>query len=793
MLKNYLKTAWRSLLKNRTSSIINISGLAVGMSVTMLISLWIRDELSFNEYHINHKQIAQVMQHRISNGIVTTGVAVPLTLDAALRKNYGGDFKHIALTSWTGDHILAAGDKRLSWPGVFMGSEGPEMFSLNMLKGSRSGLQDPSSLLISKSLATALFADTDPLGQLVNFDNNASLKVTGVYEDLPHNSTLSGLAFIAPWAHYVAYHSWVKRAADNWGENSFQLYVQLADNADMTKVSEKIKDIKLKNVNKEDAKYKPVIFLQPMSKWHLYTEFKNGVNTGGAIEYVWLFGMIGFFVLLLACINFMNLSTARSEKRAREVGIRKAIGSRRDQLIRQFFSESFLMAACAFSVSLLLVFLVLPYFNDVADKTISIPFVNPFFWLANSCFIVFTGLIAGSYPALYLSSFKPVKVLKGAFKASRFAAVPRKILIVVQFTVSVILIIGTVVVFNQIQFAKNRPVGYERNGLVITSSTGELHNHFDAVKADMMKAGVITEMAEASSPMNAIHNGKGDIYWKERDPAATYDFATIYVSPEYGNTSGWQITAGRDFSRQFITDSSAVILNEAAVKYMGLTNPVGEIIRFDNKDHTVIGVTKDMVMESPYEPARQTIYYFKDNGFDYLIFKINPTISAHEAINKIAATYKSYSPSVPFSYQFANDEYAKKFNDEERIGKLAGFFSILAIFISCLGLSGMASFMAEQRIKEIGVRKVLGATVFSLWQLLSKDFIVLISISLLLAVPAAYYFMHTWLQNFPYHTGLSWLIFAAAGCGALVITLLTVSYQSIKAAMANPVKSLRTE
>ena len=793
MIKNYFKTALRSILKNKTSSVINISGLAVGMAVVMLISLWIGDEQSFDKYHKNYDRIAQVMQHRTNNGTINTGVAVPLTLDAALRKNYGSDFKHIALASWTGYHILAAGDKKLSWLGDFMGPEGPEMFSLNMLKGSRNALQDPSSILISKSVATAFFADTDPMGQLIKFDNNASLKVAGVYEDLPHNTTLHDLAFIAPWDYYAASHSWVKRAIDNWGENSFQLYVQLTDNADMAKVSEKIKDIKLKNVDKEDAKYKPVIFLQPMSKWHLYAEFKNGINTGGLIEYVWLFGIIGAFVLLLACINFMNLSTARSEKRAKEVGIRKAIGSLRTQLISQFFSESLLMATCAFAISLVLVFIALPFFNEVADKKMSIPLTNPLFWIINAGFIFFTGLIAGSYPALYLSSFNPVKVLKGTFKAGRFAAIPRKVLVVFQFTVSVILIIGTIVVFKQIQFAKNRPVGYERNGLISTVSTDELHDHFNAVKTDMLRSGAITEMAEASSPMTAIHNGKGDIYWKERDPATTYDFASIYVTPEYGKTVGWQLAAGRDFNRQLITDSSAVILNEAAVKYMGLKNPIGEIIRFDNRDHTVIGVTKDMVMQSPYEPARQTIFYIHNNDFDYLIFKINPDMSAHEAISKIATICKAYSPSVPFSYEFADEEYAKKFSDEERIGKLAGFFSILAIFISCLGLSGMASFMAEQRIKEIGVRKVLGATVFSLWQLLSKDFFVLVIISLFIAIPASYYFMHGWLQNYSYHSDLSWLIFAAAGSGALIITLLTVSYQAIKAAMANPVKSLRTE
>jgi len=362
-----------------------------------------------------------------------------------------------------------------------------------------------------------------------------------------------------------------------------------------------------------------------------------------------------------------------------------------------------------------------------------------------------------------------------------------------QFTVSVVLIIGTIIVFKQIQFAKNRPVGYNRNGLVSTGSTDDLHNHFNAVKTDLLRTGAITGMAESSSPLTDIHNGKGDIFWKEKDPAMTYDFASIYVTSEYGRTVGWQLAAGRDFNSQLLTDSSSVILNEAAVKYMGLKNPIGEIVRFDNKDHTVIGVAKDMVMQSPYEPARQTIFYIANNDFDYLVFKINPDISAHEAISKITTVCKAYSPSVPFSYKFTDEEYAKKFNDEVRIGKLASFFAVLAIFISCLGLFGMASFVAEQRTKEIGVRKVLGASVFNLWGLLSKDFVLLVLLSCAIAIPAAYYFMHNWLLNYEYRTEISGWIFVAAGSGALIITLLTVSFQSIRAAMMNPVKSLRTE
>ena len=547
-------------------------------------------------------------------------------------------------------------------------------------------------------------------------------------------------------------------------------------------------------MSREDIKFKPLMFLQPMSKWHLYSEFKNGVNTGGAIQYVWLFGIIGIFVLLLACINFMNLSTARSEKRAKEVGIRKAVGSLRGQLISQFFCESLLIAVLAFGFSVLLVQLALPWFNHIAGKQLVILWNNPLFWIMSAGFTLFTGLIAGSYPALYLSSFNPVKVLKGAFKAGPLAAIPRKVLVVVQFTISVVLIIGTIIVFKQIQFAQNRPVGYNRDGLVnIEVSNDDLHQHFDAFRTDLIKSGAVTEVTEASSPTTGVYNNRGDVSWKGKDPSMSSSFGNISVTSQYGKTVGWQFTDGRDFSANFLSDSAAIVLNQAAVKYMDLKNPIGETITIGKRNMVVIGVVKDMVMESPYEPVKQTFFRIGRGRFDDIIIRINPNVSAHEALSKMAAVCKTYSPAVPFAYKFADDEYAKKFATEQRIGKLASGFATLAIFISCLGLFGMASFMAEQRTKEIGVRKVLGATVFGLWRLMSRDFVVLIIISLFIAMPVAYYFMHGWLQRYTYRAELSWWIFSLTAAGAIMITLLTVSYQSIKAALINPVKSLRSE
>ena len=794
MLQNYFKTAWRSLLKYKAHSFINIAGLSAGMAVAMLIGLWVWDELSFNTYHKNYDHIAQVMQQRTTNGVVNTGVAISQPLAPALQKNYGNDFKHVVMASWTESHILTVGDKKIYYAGDFMGPDGPEMFTLKMLKGTRHGFRDPSSMLISSSVANALFGKNEPMGQIIKLDNQASFKVTGVYEDLPKNSSFYNLAFIAPWEYYVASRDWVKNSRDDWDENSFQMYVELAGNVDMQNVSTKIKDIKLKNVNSEVAKYNPFILLQPMRKWHLYSEFKNGVNTGGAIEYVWMFSIIGIFVLLLACINFMNLSTARSEKRAKEVGIRKAIGSLRAQVMNQFFCESLLMAAFAFCLALFLVWLVLPFFNELSDKNISIPWTNYFFWNVCILFTLFTGTIAGAYPALYLSSFKPVRVLKGTFKAGQSAVISRRILVTSQFVVSVVLIIGTIIVFKQIQFAKNRPVGYNRNALVtLEMSTDDLETHFAAFESDLNSSGAIASIAAAQSPMTAIHNSRNDVAWKEKNPGTTYEFADIRVTSAYGKTIGWQVLMGRDFSNELPTDSSAVILNEAAVKYMGLTHPIGEVVTFRNKAHVVIGVVKDMVMQSVYEPAKQTFFYLSPSDFDYIILRINPAMGVHEALRKISIICNKYAPSVPFAYNFVDEQYAKKFNKEERIGKLASGFAVLAIFISCLGLFGMASFMAEQRTKEIGVRKVLGASVLNLWGSLSKEFVILVVIALFIAIPVAYYFMHNWLQNYDYRTTVPWWVFAVAGSGAFMITLLTVSFQSIRAAIANPMKSLRTE
>jgi putative ABC transport system permease protein len=793
MIKNYLKIAWRNLIKSKGYSLINVGGLATGMAVAILIGLWIYDEISFNRYHENYSRVAKVMQNQTFNGTKESEVTLPYLTAEEIRSKFSSDFKYVAEGSWDGDYILSVGEKRFMISGQFFGPKITEILSLKMLHGTRDGLKEPYSILLSKSVAKTFFGNDDPLGKTITYGNKYDLKVTGVYEDLPYNTSFNNLKVILPWDLFLVLNQWIKKMDEPWGSNFTQCYVQIADNADMKKVSAKIKDVKFNKVSQDEKRYKAEVFLHPMSKWHLFSDFKNGVNTGGRIEFVWLFGIIGIFVLLLACINFMNLSTARSEKRAKEVGIRKAIGSMRRQLIKQFFSESLLVVFIAFFISLVIVTLVLPAFNDVADKKMTILWTNPLFWIFCFAFILITGLIAGSYPALYLSSFHPVKILKGTFKVGRFSAVPRKVLVVIQFTVSVALIIGTVIVFQQIQYAKDRPIGYQKDGLIRIPLADEVYKHYEAVRTELKNSRVIIEMAISQSPLTNVWNTNGGFNWEGKDPNMAVDFPNNTVSHEYGKTIGWTIKEGRDFSRDFASDSTAFIINESAAKFLGFKEPVGKILEWEKVPYKIIGVVKDLLVESPYYPVRASLYHLAREQENLMIIRLNRDKSAKECLIKIESVLKKYEPNTPFVYNFTDEEFANKFGNEERIGKLSSYFSILAIFISCLGLFGLASFVAEQRTKEIGIRKVLGASVMSLWRMLSKDFIFLVLVSCFVAIPVSYFYLKSWLEKYDYRIHISWWVFASAGACALIITILVVSSQAIKAALANPAKSLKTE
>jgi putative ABC transport system permease protein len=793
MLTNYLKIAFRNLVRNKVYSFINIGGLAVGMAVAMLIGLWMLDELSFNKCHDNYLKLGRVMTTYYNEKEPRTGNAVVIPLGEELRTKYSSDFKKVALCSWNFGHIVALGDKKLSQEGMWVESVFPEMLSLKMLKGNQKGLKDPSAILLTESLAKAIFGDKDPLNKIVKLDNSMDFKVAGVYQDLPRNAEFYDAKFFIPWQKYVLSQDWIKNSQSQWDNHSFQLFVEMNQNADFDKVTAKIKDVPMKHL-KDSVNGKESVSLHPMCDWHLYSEFKNGKSVGGRIQFVWLFGIIGVFVLLLACINFMNLSTARSEKRAKEVGVRKAIGSVKSQLVGQFLSESLLVVFISFLGAILLVELSLSLFNQLADKTLAIQWTNPLFWIIGIGFTIFTGLISGSYPAFYLSSFEPVKVLKGTFRVGRFASIPRKVLVVMQFTVSITLIIGTIIVFKQIKYAQNRPIGYNREGLIAVSmNTPEIRNKYQPLRDELLKTGVIENVAQSSSPITNVWANQSGFDWKGKDPNSIPSFGTIGISHDFGKTVNWQIKQGRDFSRNFSTDTSAFVINEAAVKLIGIKNIVGETIKFNGQNMQVIGVIKDLVMESPFEPIKPTVFLLSYDWADVISVRLKPNLPVKDALSKVETVFKKYDPGSPFSYKFVDEEYAQKFSSESRIGTLASIFAGLAILISCLGLFGLASFMAEQRTKEIGIRKVLGASVRNLWQLLSKDFVVLVIISFVISIPIAYYYLHNWLQNYTYRTEITWWVFALAGSGALLITLLTVSYQAVKAALANPVKSLRTE
>ena len=802
MLRNYFKIAWRNLVKNKVYSAINIGGLAVGMAVAMLIGLWVYDELSVNTYHQNYDRIAQVMRNRTVNGERDTRPGLPIPVANSLQTTYGAYFKHVVLAWWTSGHTLAVDRQVYSKSGKFMTPGAPDMLSLKMVNGSRDGLREPASILLSESVAKALFGAANPLHKTLTIDDAMTVNVTGVYEDIPAGNSFADVQFIAPWSLYAASTEWVKQAKDDWSNTSFEVFVELVPQAGVAGVSAKISKL-LVDKNGGNAAQKPEIVLYPMSRWHLYSDWENGENVGGRIQFVWLFSIIGLFVLLLACINFMNLSTARSVNRAKEVGIRKAVGSRRSELIVQFFGESMLVVLIAYGLSLALLFLAIPFFNQVADKQLFVPFATPIFWLIGLGFTLLTGLIAGSYPAFYLSSFRPVAVLKGngptlRFRTGRGVAIPRQVLVVLQFTVSISLIIGTLVVYRQIQHAKNRPIGYSRNGLIsLLLNVPHYGQHRETVRAELLKTGAVLEIGESASPLTEVRSTNGGFNWTGKNPALQVNFATVGISHEFGKTAGWQFRQGRDFSRQLASDSLGVVLNESAVKFIGLDNIMGQTITWTganfNVSFHVIGVIHDMVMDSPYEPVKPSIFFIAKQPGNFLTMRLNPQQNAQAALIAIGNVLKAHLPEAPFNYTFVDEEYDQKFRSEERISTLASLFAGLAILISCLGLFGLASFVAEQRTKEIGVRKVLGASVLNLWGLLSKDFALLVVIAFFIATPIAYYLLHNWLLTYEYHTEISWWIFAVSGAGALIITLLTVSFQSVKAALMNPVKSLRSE
>lgn len=794
MLRSYFTTAWRNLVQNKVYSALNILGLAAGMAVALLIGLWVYYQVSYDKFLPGYQQVYQVQYKSNNNGSIDAIHSLSLPLAAALKKDVP-EIAYVAQADWISPHGLVAGDKKLYLWGAAAGSDFLHIFQYGLLEGAAAeALKDPYSIVLTQSAAHSLFGQEDPLDKTVRIDNTHDLVVTGVMKDPPPNASLQ-FAYIIPFDYLTITSDNVRNAATSWGNNSFQIFVALRPRVSYAQVEPKIRMLLQKYA---PDLYKPVkaeVFMQPMKDWHLYTDFKNGIATGGLIDYVNMFSIIGLLVLGIACINFMNLSTARSEKRAKEVGIRKAIGSRRKDLVFQFLIESFLITLLAFLLSLLLLQLALPAFNTLTKSAIAIPFSSAAFWGLMLSYVLVTCLFAGSRPAFYLSSFQPVKVLKGRLQIGRSASLPRKVLVVVQFSCSIALIISTIIVYQQIQHGKDRPMGFEANRLMMTNMSDDLSRNYSALKNDLLQSGLVTGVTKASGPTNDIWSWNHVNDWEGRQPDETvFGMATVAVGDaDYFTTVGMQLIEGRDFSNDWGVDSARLILNEAAVRRFRFKSPMNQVMRTSMGTLRVSGVVKDAMMMSPFSPAEPTLFIYRPDWDHTLLYRLSPDVNTQQAIAKLTPLFDKYSPSIPYTYNFADESYEAKFTLEMLIGKLAGLFAALAIFISCLGLFGLAAYMAEQRTREIGIRKVLGASVLQVWVLLSKDFIVLVLISCVIASPVALYFLRNWLQKYSYRVSIGPGVFIAAAVIAILLTLLTISFQAIRAALMNPVKSLRSE
>ncbi|WP_183559316.1 ABC transporter permease [Mucilaginibacter sp. SP1R1] len=790
MIKNYLKIAWRNIINNKIYSAINILGLAAGMAVALLIALWVNNEYSYDRSLPDYQQLYQVRRNFNSNGETLTFSSTSLKLADALRTSIP-EIEYVAESDGGSSHGLMVGDKKLYLGGIESGTNFLQMFKFPMVQGIASAaLQDPYSIVLTQATAKALFGTENVVNKVVRIDNAYNLKVTGVLKDLPSNSSFQFVKYVIPVSFLELTQAWTKGAHNSFGFNAFSIYVKLKPGISYTQIAPKIKNIE-KGEDNTNAKNSDVI-MQPMQDWHLFSDYKNGIASGGFIEYVRIFSIIGILVLLIACINFINLTTARSEKRAREVGIRKAIGSQRKHLIFQFLTESLLVTFISFLCSVLFVQLALGPFNALTGTMIRIPFGSITFWLIMMVCVLITALIAGSRPAFYLSSFNPVKVLKGTMHVGKSATLSRKVLVVMQFSCSIALIISTVVIYRQIQYAKNRPTGFSINRLLTTNSNSDLGKNYIALRDELLQSGTVENITSASSPATDIGMHNDIDQWPGKMAGETVEMGVISIADNYFKTLGMAVVSGRDFNGT-PSDTSNVIFNETAIKRLRLKNPISQIITYGGRPTKIVGVVKDALMLSPFAKADPTMFVYGNYTQDNIIYRLSPNVNAHNAIDKITGVFTKYSPAYPFTYRFVDDDYNKKFNQEVLIGKLSGIFAGLAIFISCLGLFGLAAYIAEQRTKEIGVRKVLGATVGQLWFLLSRDFVLLVVMSCVIASPVAFYFLQNWLQKYDYRVSIGPGVFITSALLAIVITLVTISFQAIKAAIANPVKSLRSE
>ena len=793
MIKTNLRIGFRSIIKNKGFFALNAGGLIVGLTAVLLIGLWVHSEVSFNKSLTNYNTIASVMQNRTFAGEVRTNVGQAMQLAPVLKDQYGNHFEHVVTSTRARNYEITYGGNIVEARGRFAQPDLANILDLQMVQGDKKGLEDISSVLISESTSDNIFGNDNPIGKSLKLNTSLDIKVAGVYKDLPANSNFKNLNFIAPWELIKSSQNYSERLG--WGNRWFQVFVQLNNQGSFANVSSMIKDVAQKN-NPEDSG-NAQLFLFPMSKWRLFSEFENGRSVGGKISSVKMFSIIGIFILLLACINFINLTTANALKRGKEVGVRKTLGSSRKQLIFQFFTESFLLILFSFCIALVLAVILLPQFNTLTLKEVYIPFDKLSFWATSILLIFVTAVLSSLYPSVYLSSFKPVKALKGAKDKSKSPLVLRKTLIVSQFVISSVLIIGTLTVASQINHVKNRPIGFDKDLLVsVPINNDNVLKSFGTIKNELLESIHIDQVTASDVRVTGTYTTNGGFDWKGKDPNFEEEFYTIRATHGFGKMVDWEILEGRDFSPEFASDSLAFLVNETAVKYMNLKNPIGEFVQWgDDGRFKIIGVVKDMVTLSPFDPIVPTLYVLHDGDYlNYVNVKIaSNTDNVETAIGTIESVFQKYNPENLFTYRFLDDEYQENFNTEKRTGKLIGIFSIVAIFISCLGVLGLSTYMAIQRKKEIGIRKVLGASVNSIWQLLSKQFIILLFISLLIALPIGYYFSSQWLMEYSYRINIGFWILALAGGIILCITLITVSIQAIKAATSNPVNSLRSE
>lgn len=786
MLKNYFLITIRSLFKNPVYSLINILGLAIGIVCTILILLWVSDELSYNSFLPKYNRLYQVWVNAHFDRKVNSWRSVPLPTYEAM-KDADTKIKNSCVIGWGSKHLLTVNDSRINSDGYWVSEEFLEMFEYPLKKGDKSTvLDDPNSIVISETLAQTLFGDKEPVGQTIKIDDESEVVVTGILYDLPSNSSLE-FDLLLPWKLREQTQQWVRENKSNWGNYSFQIMIELDEPASAVSVESNIKDLLTKN-GQDDIKRE--FFIHPLEKWRLYSTFENGIASGGRSDYVQLFTAIAFLIILIACINFMNLATARSEKRAREVGIRKSVGSGRKELIFQFLGESLFISFISYAIAILISLLLLPFYNNLVDKQLFLDFSSSQFWIFSLIIIFVTGLVSGSYPAFYLSSFQPVKVLKGKVSVGKNTSTPRKVLVILQFGFSIILIIGTIVIIKQIQLAKDRALGYNQEKLISVYKTDALDKNFESLKAELLQSGAVESVTVSNSRITEI-NSNNFLGWPGKPEDLRVIFTTVVTGYDYCKTMGIDILMGRDFSEDYKSDTAAIIINKAALELMDLEEPIlGTQLDLWGQKRELIGVIDNVLMGSVYTEIKPMFMMIDDWGGS-ITLRLNGDIQ--QALSTTETIFKRYNPAYPFEYTFMDVQYERKFTTINLTSRLANLFAILTIVITGLGLFGLAAYTAEQRTKEIGIRKVLGASVKGLIALMSTDFAKLVLTAFILAAPLGWYLLNEYLERYPIRTEVSWWIFPLTGLIAIIFAILIVSTQALKAAMANPAKSLRNE